>query len=444
MAEMVIMPRQGQSVESCIIVSWNVKEGDAVQEKDILCEVETDKAVFEVESPAAGTVLKILNEEGDEVPVLQTIAVIGQEGESFEITDESASGSEDGTTQVEADKAAETEIKTEVKKQAQAAVTGEGVSPRARNAAAKKGIDASSLPGSGPHGRVIERDVLAASQNQQPLTPAAKAALESGTIVPSSGSGIGGRVRLQDLNTLESTVSETESAAVDSVVDVPIKGVRKAIANNMMKSLSTTAQLTLNAKADASGLLAYRKKLKAAKDEKYSRITLNDMVLYAVSRVLSEHSEINCTVTDDIMHQYKDVHLAFATDTPKGLMVPVIRYADRLCLAAIASETKRLGPACVEGKVKPDELSGGTFTVTNLGVLGIENFTPVLNAPQAAILGVGAVTKQAVETEDGFRFVPYMSLSLTIDHRVIDGWPGGIFLKELVSAIENFEIVLSN
>jgi pyruvate dehydrogenase E2 component (dihydrolipoamide acetyltransferase) len=212
----------------------------------------------------------------------------------------------------------------------------------------------------------------------------------------------------------------------------------------MLQSLHGHAQLTLNASADARVLQAFRKKLKDSPEVLgLGGITLNDCILYAVSRSLPLHPGLNALWAGEKILRYARVHLAFAVDTPRGLMVPVIRCADTLSLKQISGEAKRLAKACVEGGITPDELSGGTFTVSNLGGLGVESFTPILNTPQVGILGVGNITPKPAASGEGVAFVPTLGLSLTIDHQAVDGAPGARFLKDLCEALAGFDILLA-
>jgi pyruvate dehydrogenase E2 component (dihydrolipoamide acetyltransferase) len=212
----------------------------------------------------------------------------------------------------------------------------------------------------------------------------------------------------------------------------------------MLSSAQTTAQLTLNTAGDARALLAYRQRLKdSAEAVDLGQVTINDLILFAVSRTLPAYPELNALFADDTISQYRDVHLGFAVDTPRGLIVPVIRHANALSLKGIAQETKRLSSACLEGNVSPDELAGGTFTVTNLGSLGIENFTPILNPPQVGILGVGAVNLKPVEIEGDVQFIPYIGLSLTINHQVVDGAPAARFLQALSQRLSDIDLLLA-
>jgi pyruvate dehydrogenase E2 component (dihydrolipoamide acetyltransferase) len=228
------------------------------------------------------------------------------------------------------------------------------------------------------------------------------------------------------------------------VEEISTKGIRKLIADRMLQSLRNHAQLTLNASADARAFQSFRRKLKESPETLgLGGITLNDFVLYAVSRTLPAYRELNAHWAGDKILRFARVHLGFAVDTPRGLMVPVIRNADLLSLKAISAEAKRLAKACTGGGITPDELAGGTFTISNLGALGIESFTPVLNTPQVAILGVCSVTPKPVMTDGKVEFIPSIGLSLTIDHQAVDGAPGARFLKDLTEAIAGFDILLA-
>ncbi len=454
MATEVLMPRQGQSVESCIIIGWHVNEGDTVDEGQALCEVETDKATFEVEAPAAGTVLGIFYPDDADVEVLKVIAAIGEPGEDVSAlrpADESPEPQnvEQGTSN--------DEVKEEVKETSavqdstfdirdSGPVTGLA-SPRAKKLAEKKGVDVSALAGTGPEGRVIERDVAAAQPVAVTPAAAAKAAAE-GIELPGSGSGLGGRITLADLKSVAPEAVGDAVAAMDfpgAASEIPVKGVRKVVAGRMLASLQNTAQLTLNSSADARSILGYRRKCKAAPEEAgVGGISINDVVLYATVKTLAEFPELNAHWLGDKMVQFENVHLGFAVDTPRGLMVPVIRYANLMTLKQLSAEAKRLAKACIEGTVDPDALKGGTFTVTNLGAMGIESFTPVLNAPEVGILGVCTIQpKPVMNKEGGADFIPHLGLSLTFDHCAADGAPAARFLASLRTKLAAFELTLA-
>jgi pyruvate dehydrogenase E2 component (dihydrolipoamide acetyltransferase) len=323
-----------------------------------------------------------------------------------------------------------------------------GISPRAKNLASAKGIDASTLAGSGPEGRVIERDVKAALEGKAVLSPAAKAkAAAGGLSVPGTGTGIGGRVLVADLSEVAPQNISAALKALDfpgETKEIAVKGVRKVVAGRMLASLQNTAQLTMNTSADARTMLDFRARCKAAPEAVgVGGITLNDVVLFATVRTLADFPELNAHWLVSKIVQFSDVHLGFAVDTPRGLMVPVIRFANRLTLKQISAEAKRLGSACIKGTIEPDELKGGTFTVTNLGAMGIESFTPVLNAPEVGILGVCSIQPKPVMKKDGgVEFIPHIGLSLTFDHCAADGAPASKFLAALRQNLAAFDVLL--
>ena len=447
MATEVLMPRQGQSVESCIIIEWKVNEGDVVSEGQVLCEVETDKATFEVEATAAGTVLGIFYPADADVEVLKTICVIGDAGEDISsLRPEISSEVSDQKSEV-SEPAKEEEpvaVSQPVTSDLRSPTSGAGASPRAKNLAEKKGIDISTLSGTGPNGRVIERDVLAAPA----VTPAAAAkASAEGLPIPAGGTGMGGRIVPADLVAVAPEAVGEVVASMEfpgALTEIPVKGVRKVVASRMLNSLQSTAQLTLNTSADARSIMSYRAKCKAAPEEVgVGGISINDVVLYATVKTLVEFPELNAHMLGDKMVQFGNVHLGFAVDTPRGLMVPVIRYANLMSLKQLSAEAKRLAKACIEGTIDPDALKGGTFTVTNLGAMGIESFTPVLNAPEVGILGVCAIQPKPVMKGSDVEFVPHVGLSLTFDHCAADGAPAARFLASLRIKLAAFELTLA-
>ncbi len=347
MAEQVLMPEYGETVQSCTILNWRKKGGDKIAKGEVLCEVEAGKATVEVESTASGTLLNVYFSEGDEVSVLTPIAVVGNEGEAIP------------------------ELKTK------AAVTPP--SPGSSESASKAG---------------------------------------AGTY---AAMGYPGEVR-----------------------EYPVKRTRKIISHKMASSLRTSAQFTMHASADARGLLAYQDKLKNSKRRLELReVTINDLLLFAAIKTLKNYPGLNAHFLGDRIVEYSSVHAGFAVDTDSGVMVPVIRFADRLSLKELAVETGRLSKLCVYGGIKPDDLSGGTVTITNLGPLGIEMFTPILNPPQTAILGICDIQIKPVASMGEIEFHPYVGLSLTVDHQAVDGAPAARYLKSLCEAISGFELHLA-
>ncbi|MBR6546057.1 MAG: 2-oxo acid dehydrogenase subunit E2 [Clostridia bacterium] len=418
MANAVIMPKAGITVESCIIGTWEKKIGDAIKVGDILFNYETDKASFECESTAEGTLLEIFYNEGDEVPCLVNVCAIGAPGED-------CSALRPDSTAAPAPSAEEKPAEETVKADAPAvasptATAGEktAVSPRARKLAERAGVDASLATPTGPSGRIIERDVRALMENPALATAKVEA------VAPAP---------------IEKAV---EAAA--EFTDVKFSGIRRAISRSMHTSLSTMAQLTHTNSFDASTILAYRAMLKAAGGE-YAGITLGDIILYAVSRTLPSHPDLNAHMLDDTsIRLFRHVNLGVAVDTPRGLMVPTIFCAEEKSLLEISREVKELAAQCREGNISPDKLSGASFTVSNLGSLGVESFTPVINPPQTGILGVCCTTDRPRRAADGsIELYPAMTLSLTYDHRAVDGSPAARFQKELAKNLESFTALLA-
>ena len=433
LANPVIMPRQGQSVESCIITTWHKKVGDTVNEGDVLFSYETDKSAFDEKSLFSGTLLKILFEEGDVVPCLETVCFIGEAGEAVSSLDAPAAAEEKESAP---EKAAEPAAAAAQPAAAAPAAAAEGIveggrvkiSPRAKNLALKTGVDMTAVGATGPHGRIIERDI--------------NAALDRGAVgtVAAVEDFLAGKIAAPEKAAEEAAANAAANIAAE-YEEVPMSGVRRAIARSMHASLSEMAQLTLNASFDATALMEYRKALKAGAEEMgLGKISINDMVMYAVSRVLPDFPQINATLTDNTMRLYKHANIGLAVDTDRGLLVPTIFAADTMSLAKIAAADKAAAAKARDASLTPDEMSGGSFTVTNLGSLGIESFTPVINPPQVAILGVCATVNRL--RADGSVY-PAMGLSLTFDHRAVDGAPAAKFLKALCTALENFGLLLA-
>ena len=422
MATVVIMPRQGQSVESCIITKWNKKVGDSVAEGDILFSYETDKASFEEEAKVAGTLLAVFAEEGDDVPCLDNVAVIGNPGEDIS---EFAPGSADAAPAEAAAPAAEAApAEASAPAAPAAAATGsvaEGerikISPRAKGIAENQNLDVAKATPTGPDGRIIERDILELSK----LGDAAIAAPAASAAAPA--------------------VPAASAAAYE---DVPLPNIRKVIAKSMHASLSEMAQLTHSFSFDATQVMAYRKIVKEnAEKLGLANITFNDIILYAVSRVILNHKDMNAHFLGDKMRYFTDVNLGMAVDTPRGLLVPTIFGANKMSLNEISIAAKDLAKQAQEGTISPDLLTGASFTVSNLGTFGVEHFTPVINPPQTGILGVNNIQTK-LKMVDG-EAVPYqaMGISLTYDHRALDGAPASRFAQELCKTLENFMALLA-
>lgn len=467
MATAVIMPRQGQSVESCLIGEWHVKKGDHVKKSDPLFTYETDKATFDEVSPVDGEVIAVFFEEGDDVPVLLNVLVIGEVGEDWsEFIPEGATAdgkdqSPSSIKEVTADEIKVIEESTYLPTlpdnqpvtpvMEHPSVVDAAISPRARRVAAKQNADLRHAKGSGPGGRIIERDVDAVIAAGHVATSAVGTDYTSGI----AGSGIGGRVRVEDIKQVPTTTPTVTAAQLNDLPeyeDKKLPNIRKIIGDAMHGSLMNMAQLTLNASFDATEIIDFRNRLKEAKAKGLSETlgfnllsrvpTFNDIILYAVSRTILQHPDCNAHLLEDKIRYFKQVHLGMAVDTPRGLMVPVIRNADSMTISEIGAEARSLAESAQQGSINPDLLSGSTITITNLGSLGIESFTPVINPPETCILGVNNLTTRLrmVDAEA----VPYqaMTLSLTFDHRALDGAPAARFLQTLVVNLENFQLLM--
>lgn len=441
MATVVIMPKQGQSVESCIITEWNKKKGDQVKKGEILFAYETDKASFEEEASVDGVLLELFYNEGDEVPVLTNVCVIGAPGES---TNEHRPGGGAPKKEIE-----EPPIGIQVVETAPvylpqpnivSAETNSAVSPRAKHLAEKEGILLSGVVGSGPKGRIIEKDVRSVIETTPRVSPLAKRiAIEEQLQPVDKGTGIGGAISSKDISVPNSVYNN----------DFEIKklsNMRKLIAKAMHNSLQNSAQLTHHLGADARRMLELRKKVKKATDNGYpTSITLNDMVCFAVIKALLKFPQVNSHFLGDSLKNFKKVHLGVAVDTDRGLMVPVLRNADDLSIQGISNQLREIAATCRKGSINPELLSSeaASFTVSNLGNYGVEIFTPVINLPQAAILGVNTIVPRPKDLGDGvFAFVPYIGLSLTYDHQALDGGEATRFLKQIAIEIENLEFEL--
>jgi len=408
MAIPVIMPKQGQSVETCIVTKWFKQKGDTVRIGDLLFSYETDKAAFDAEATADGTLLEVFFQEGSEVPVLENVAVIGIPGEPTESflpgNSSRAEKHVPGNNIMEVDKIKQPDKESE-------GILNSGnlkirISPRAKRLAEEKSVFYSNVTGSGPNGRIIYSDIERIVSGKAALTYTAQITTEEFT-------------------------------------DQPVSNVRKLIASAMYTSLQNSAQLTHHMSADVRYLLETRKKIKEGilKGTGKQDITLNDMVCLCVIKALQKFPEVNSHYLRDHKRIFNRIHLGIAVDTSRGLMVPSVKNADEMDLVTLSRELKAVAEACKKGNINPEliQSTAATFTVSNLGNYGVEMFTPVINLPQTAILGVCTIIHRPADLGNNiFGFVPYIGLSLTYDHRSIDGGPATLFLREIKNQIENF------
>ncbi len=402
-AQAVIMPKEGITVESCIIGEWKKNVGDAVAVGDVLFTYETDKAEFECPSTAAGTLLAKFFEDGDEVPCLVNVCAVGNPGDAYEFL---KPGAEAPAPAAEAP-AAEAPAAAAAPAAPKAELTA--ISPRAMAKAVANNVNPALATGTGPKGRIIERDIDKLIASGTAAAYAAPAAAEE-------------------------TAFE----------DVKFGPVRKATAKSMTRSLSTMAQLTQQYSFDASQIQAYRAMLKPM-DAPMGKISLNDMVMFAVAKTILSCPDLNANmIEDNVIRHFSHVNLGFACDTPRGLLVPTIFHADEMSLLELSMEAKRLAAAARDGSLSPDEMTGATFTVTNIGSFGCEAFTPVVNPPQIGILGVCNIQTKIKSAKDGMiETYPAMGLSLTFDHRALDGAPAARYMSELCKSLESFMTLMA-
>lgn len=415
MAFEVLMPQLGLTMEEGTVSEWKKHEGDTVKAGDVILEITTDKLTNEVTSEFDGTLLKIVAQEGEDVPVKGLLAYIGQPGEAV-----GGSAPAPAAAPEEAAPAAAAPAAAPVP--APAAVNGSRIriSPLARKTAAKLGVDYSHLTGSGSSGRITQKDILAAAEAKK-NAPAAAAPAAAPAAKPAAKSG--------GLELMEG----------DTVVK--LAGMRKVVAERMWASHNEIPPVTQNIKVDVTALMKFRKMLLAETGKKYS---VNDLILKATAKCLRQHPEMLVSYDGDRIIQRAHVNLGVAVALDAGLIVPVIRDADKMGLDALSAAAKDLAARAKENKLTPDEYKGSTFTVSNLGMFGIETFTPIINQPDAAILGVCAIADELDMDEEGKLFKKQvMRLSVTLDHRLLDGAVVAKFEMDLRDLLQNpMQIVL--
>ena len=426
MATSVEVPKLGNTVEECILSRWAKRPGDPVAVGDLVAEIETDKATFELMAPVEGILLAAFFEEGALVPVFTNLFVIGKPGEDVEAFRPKAVAVSSSAPDPIASKTPKSPSSAATAPAAQAhapvADSSSGtLSPRARRFAEERGFHPGVVQGSGPGGRVLESDLRDLYFSSPRVSETAKAHALDGAEAPREGSGPAGMVLASDL----------EPPAVR------ISNIRERIARRMRESLASTAQYTLNSSADAAGLLRLRAKIKQSGT--MPDINLNDLVAFCAVKAVLEMPDVNALFIDGKIYKSAAVHLGFACDTPRGLLVPVVRDAHRMSAGELALSMKQLTEQAVKGTISADDLSGATFTVSNLGNLGIESFTPLINPPQVAILGVDTIQLKPVRRNGNVEFIDSIGFSLTCDHQVVDGAPGARFLKVLKEKIETVE-----
>ncbi|MBE5709378.1 MAG: 2-oxo acid dehydrogenase subunit E2 [Oscillibacter sp.] len=445
MASVIIMPKQGLLMEEGTITKWLAKEGEQTTEGAPLFEMETDKLTITMDSTATGTVLKILHPEGDTVPITQPIAIVGQPGEDI-------SGLLGGEAPAAAPAAAAPEAPTAEAAPAPQPVVehapGERVfsSPRARLRAEENGVDIAAVPGSGPDGLVVERDVQNYIANQPAVTPLAanQARIQGIDLSGLTGTGPNGRITTEDLHIASAAVEPAPAAEpipgqlTRGTRTEAMSGMRKAISRNMLTSKSTNAQTNHRMVVDMTAAVALRRQYKALG----IKISYNDIIVRACAKALQDFPIVNASVdgSDIVYHDY--VNIGTAVSVPGGLIVPVIRDADIIGLTGIAAKSAELIEKAREGRLTEADYHGGTFTVSSLGMFDLDDFVAIINPPESAILAVGKIAKTPVvvtddESEDQVVIKSMCALCLSYDHRIIDGAEAAKFLQKLKSYLQN-------
>jgi pyruvate dehydrogenase E2 component (dihydrolipoamide acetyltransferase) len=451
MAKDVFIPKLGQTMEEANIMRWLVDDGAKVEPGQEILEVETDKAVFAVEATARGTLHIGPYQPGDVVPVLTVVAIIGKPEDKFAPAGQPAVA-EPATAAPTQPAAGAPAIGTSGDRRVEA----DGkvfASPRARKLAAAKGVDLAQVTPTGYSGeRVAERDVTAYLNQIPKATPVAqRVAADAGVdlrAVP--GTGAGGKITKDDVTRALAPAGQPAVTLAAPLPDVevservPLKGVRAIIADRMATSVHTTARVTLLMEVDATEFVNMRERLKARVEKEWGFAPgYNDLLAKVVALALRQLPYMNARLTQDAIERLAHVNLGMAVDTERGLLVPVIRDADKKSLRQFGQEFRERADRARSGRSLPDDLSGGTFTITNLGMYDVMAFTPVINLPEAAILGVGNITPQPVARGDQVVIRKMMYLSLVFDHRVVDGAPAARFLQYIKNLIEEPYLLLT-
>ncbi|MCZ6680433.1 MAG: 2-oxo acid dehydrogenase subunit E2, partial [Candidatus Poribacteria bacterium] len=429
---------------------WLVKEGDTVTEGDPVLEIETDKVVHELESPAGGSIAQILVEEGSKVPINAVLAILAAPGEQVEKREVASSAGEQAVAPSEAP----------VTPSPPAAAGAIKASPAARRLAKAHNVDLAQVKASGPGGRVVEADVQT-HLDSMPTAPqipdrikasplARRLAKEHGLDVATiAGSGPDGRVVRDDvLKAAEAAKVALAAPApairleVAAAEVIPMTGIRQVIAERMSHSSQTTASVTLNTEVDVTELIELRTWLNQKLSAKDVTLTYTDLLVKVVAHALREHPRLNATLSEDGIHLLDEISIGVAVALEDGLVVPVVRNVDQKGLSTISQEIRALAEKARSNQLSPDDLRGGTFTLTNLGIFGVDTFNPIINPPECAILGVGRIVKKPVVHDEEVAIRSMMSLSLSFDHRIVDGAPAAQFLRSVTACIEEPYLLL--
>jgi len=429
MAQPIIMPKQGLQMTEGTILKWLAEEGGAVREGEPLFEMETDKLTITMDSTATGTLLKILHGEGDVVPVAEVIAVVGEPGEDIcGFPGQSAAKSD--VPPVPAEKS-ETREPAPIAKAAAPAGGRVFATPRARMTAQDSGIAVETVPGSGPEGLVIQRDVLSFAAAAPKATPLAKktASLEGVDLREIRGTGVHGKIQAADV---AGVLAMRAKGAARGERLIPLSGMRKIVAERMKASLLEMAQANHRMRVDMTEAMRIREQLKAGG----IKVSYNDILIRCAAKALTEFPVMNASMSGEgiLIKEYVNIGMAVALED--GLIVPVIRDADLMTLGEIAGASAELAAKARENRLQPEDYAGGTFTVSNLGMYDVDSFTAVINPPEAGILAVGKIIQTPVVEEREIVIRPMLTLSLTYDHRVVDGAPAARFLQRIKQLLE--------
>ena len=449
------MPSLGHTMEKGKIIEWLKQEGEAVAKGEPLVVIETDKVITEVESPADGVVLKIAVAAEEERPIGTTLVLLGSADEQLSESDlQQLLGDQPAAAPAAPAASPAPVVAPAAAPSSRVAASGERVkiSPIARKLCDELGIDPATVTGTGPGGRITREDVEKAAQagpapaptERVKISPVARKLCEEKGIDPATvtGTGPGGRITRDDVLNAAEAAKAAPAAGAPALAaggTVPLQGMRGRVAERMFQSWNTIPRVTEVMLVDMNATVSFRQAMMPQWEQQYGvRISLNDLITKAVAAALRRHPRLNATLVDREVHLHENVNVGVAVNLDEGLIVPVIADADRKDLGQIARESRELAEKAraVPMRLSPDEVSNGTFTITNLGTTGIELFTPIINPPQVAILGVGMVQRRPVVVGDALAIRPSVYLSLVFDHRAVDGVPAANFLQELQGLLE--------
>ncbi len=444
MATEIILPALGETMDEGTIARWTVQSGGQVKKGQVIAEVESNKAVFELESPATGTLI-IAKPAGVAIPILTLIATVFAPGESAPSSTGAAEAAKSPATPAAAPEAQPSAIVAAPQAVAQAAGR-QFVSPRARRVAAEKQVDVSQVKGSGPEGRVEERDVLAFLEQQPRLTPLAKKVAAEAGIAPAELGEPHERVTRADVEQKvarpapatapASVVAAQPPTAAETVASMGV--VRRVIAQRMSQSSQTAASVTLTTELDVTEFVRLREQMKPRVEQLTGEsLSYNVLLAKLAAIALRELPYMNARLVNDEIHTLQSANVGIAMDTERGLIVPVLRSVESKGLVELTKEGATLAKKARAGTMAADDMTGGTFTITNLGVYGIDAFTPIINLPECAILGVGRIAQKPAVWQGEIAIRHMLMLSLTFDHRLVDGAPAARFLQRLSELIQN-------